>query len=360
MKIINVVGARPNFIKIMPLLKAMKKNRSLTPVLVHTGQHYDYNMSEIFFKHLNIPKPDIFLGVGSGAHGQQTGMIMRGFEPVLEKEKPDLVVVVGDVNSTLACCLTAVKLHIPVAHIEAGLRSFDRRMPEEINRVVTDSISQYLFTPSSRDDQNLIREGIPKSQIFCVGNIMADTLLYHVKQIKAHRKNLLSAKKDYAVLTLHRAGNVDHPQIFSHLARILRKLSESIPIYFPVHPRTRKQIKKFSLTHYFKDPIHLLKPLGYLEFLKLYSQAQLVLTDSGGLQAETTLLNIPCLTLRENTEWTITLTHGTNALAGLDEKKIFSQVHKILKGQWKKRKPIPFWDGSTADRIVDILTRQSR
>jgi len=351
MKIINVVGARPNFMKIAPIMRVMKRYRNIDPILVHTGQHYDANMSDAFFKDLELPKPDIHLEVGSGTHAAQTARVMERFEKVLFKEKPDLVLVAGDVTSTLACALAASKLRIKVAHVEAGLRSFDRRMPEEINRVLTDQMSDFLFTTCEDADRNLAREGIAQDKVFLVGDVMIDTLLYYIK------KDSLSGADEaqYAVVTLHRPSNVDDKDTFERISSALNKIARSIPIIFPVHPRTRGQIKRFGFEKYYNGNIKLLDPLGYLDFIKLYSKAKMVLTDSGGIQEETTVLDIPCLTIRENTERPITIKQGTNILVGTDENRIVKEAKKILRGERKRRKTIKYWDGKAADRIVKIV-----
>jgi UDP-N-acetylglucosamine 2-epimerase (non-hydrolysing) len=351
MKIINVVGARPNFMKIAPIMRAMRPHRKIKPLLVHTGQHYDADMSDVFFKDLELPKPDIYLEVGSGTHAVQTARVMERFEKVLFKEKPDLVLVVGDVNSTLACSLAASKLHIKVAHVEAGLRSFDRRMPEEINRVLTDQMSDFLFTTCEDADRNLAREGVTQDKVFLVGDVMIDTLLYYMKRGSLSRVD----EADYAVVTLHRPSNVDDKETFKRISCALNKIAKSIPIIFPVHPRTRRQIKRLVFEKYYNGNIKLLEPLGYLDFIKLYPKAKMVLTDSGGIQEETTVLDIPCLTIRENTERPITITHGTNILVGTDERKIVEEATKILRGTRKRRKTIKYWDGKAAERIVKVL-----
>lgn len=379
-----VAGARPNFMKIAPLIRAIhegnqknKRNR-IVYKLVHTGQHYDYEMSSVFFKELEIPEPDIFLNVGSGNHGEQTGKIMIAFEEILLKEKVDVVVVVGDVNSTIACALVASKLHIPVAHVEAGLRSFDRTMPEEINRLLTDQISDYLFTPSSDANENLKKEGIPSKKIFLVGDIMIDNLFYNLKKIKDsdifQKFNLVSGQskasiKDYALLTLHRPSNVDNKKSLIQIFKALKAISKEIPIIFPIHPRTRKMVTQFNLENYLnfevynsinvKKAINIIDPLGYLDFLALMSKAKLVLTDSGGIQEETTVLGIPCLTLRDTTERPITLTEGTNVLVHNETEKIIGEARKILSGFKYKRKCPDLWDGKTAERIVDTLCRKT-
>ena len=358
-KVLCVVGARPNFIKIAPLLEEFKKYPKFKPILVHTGQHYDYEMSEVFFKDLNIPKPNYNLGIGSGSQAEQTGKVMMEFEKVCLKENPNLVIVVGDVNSTLAAALVAVKLNIPVAHIEAGLRSSDRAMPEEINRILTDQIADYLFVSDSAGVENLKREGINKKKIFYVGNIIIDTL--RKSKVKSQKSKILKKfnlkKKNYAVLTLHRPSNVDNKKIFGKIINILNKIQEKIRIILLLHPRTKKQIEVFG----FKNKIDKLKnicfsePIGYIDMLALMSNASLVMTDSGGIQEETTVLKIPCLTLRENTERPITVKVGTNIIVNRDKNKILKQVNKILSGQSKKGKIPKHWDGRTAKRIVRIL-----
>jgi len=381
-KIILVAGARPNFMKIAPVVRAIKNyNKSsvtkrINYQLVHTGQHYDVEMSESFFKDLDLPAPDIHLNVGSGTHAEQTGKIMIEFEKVCLREKPDLVVVVGDVNSTVACALTAAKLSIPVAHIEAGLRSFDRTMPEEINRVLTDQISDYLFTTCDDANENLMHEGIPKNKIFFVGNVMIDTLVAHVKLAKKSRileKLRLRENgrlKKYAVLTLHRPSNVDNQLVLGGILRALNKVSERIPIIFPAHPRTVSRIKNFKLNDMlffldnpplddFPGKIMLTPPLGYLDFLCLMSNATLVLTDSGGIQEESTILGVPCLTLRNNTERPITVREGTNIVVGNTPNKIVKTAFHILKNGIRQKKIPKYWDGKAAERIVKILTKVS-
>jgi UDP-N-acetylglucosamine 2-epimerase (non-hydrolysing) len=366
MKVILACGARPNFVKIAPLMRAIDKHNAsspgnaIQPVLVHTGQHYDYEMSQVFFQDLELPKPDIYLGVGSGTHAEQTGRVMIEFEQVLFAEKPDLVVVVGDVNSTLAAALAAVKLCIPVAHVEAGLRSHDRTMPEEINRLLTDAVSDYLFTPSPDADENLKKEGIPEEKISLVGNVMVDSLLYSKK--KAQRSKILSLlrlrEQNYALLTLHRPENVDRRGSIMQILEALEGISRRIPIAFPVHPRTKKNIQNFGLGELLEGkPIHLVEPLGYLDFLNLEMNAKLVLTDSGGVQEETTVLNVPCLTLRSTTERWITVTQGTNILVGNDAQKILGQALAILDGRRKEGVCPRLWDGRAGERIVGALSR---
>ncbi|MEE9361263.1 MAG: UDP-N-acetylglucosamine 2-epimerase (non-hydrolyzing) [Cellulophaga sp.] len=379
MKIINIVGTRPNFMKIASLMKQIKKNPNFELILLHTGQHYDKNMSKVFFHDLALPEPEIYLGVGSGTHSEQTGKIMIEFEKVCLKEKPDLVIVVGDVNSTIACALVAVKLCIPVAHVEAGLRSFDRTMPEEINRILTDQISEYLFTTCKDANQNLVKEGIAKSKIFFVGNLMIDTLLSHLK--KSEKSNIIDKLglkennniKKFALLTLHRPSNVDNPDVLEGILNALINISELIPIIFPAHPRTIKQINKFKLNemiNYIMNisqdelieanrKIFAMPPLGYLDFLCLMSKAALVLTDSGGIQEETTILGIPCLTLRNNTERPITVKVGTNILVGNEPDKIYETALYVLENAIARKKFPKYWDGKAAQRICKILNNLS-
>ncbi len=386
-KVILIAGARPNFMKIAPIIRSIKKHNqsindsrfTIQEILVHTGQHYDYEMSKVFFEDLDLPEPDVYLEVGSGSHAEQTGQIMIKFEKVLLKERPDLVIVVGDVNSTLASALASVKLHIPVAHVEAGLRSFDRTMPEEINRLLTDAISDYLFTPSPDADENLKKEGIPESKIFLVGDVMVDSLLLNLE--KARKSKILEKlglRKsssddcpltiDYSLLTLHRPSNVDDKDSFLKIITALTEIARRLPIIFPVHLRTRKQIESFGLQPYFINALAnerrpttidggvcLLDPLGYLDFLNLMMHAKCVLTDSGGIQEETTVLGIPCLTLRDTTERPITISQGTNVLVGNDTQKIIDEAFKILDGKKKQGKVYELWDGKTAQRVVNII-----
>ncbi len=369
-KIINVVGARPNFMKIAPIMEAMLKEPAFEPLLVHTGQHYDEEMSQLFFKQLGIPKPAIDLEVGSASHAQQTAEIMRRFEPVLLEHKPQLVLVVGDVNSTIACTLVAAKLHIKVAHVEAGLRSFDRGMPEEINRLLTDAISDYLFTTEESAHQNLEREGIPEHKIHFVGNVMIDTLMKNCRQASTSQilpQLGLDNGQDYAVLTLHRPSNVDLRDTLERVLTAIHEVAQRLPVIFPIHPRTKKQIRQFGLEHMLSalatNPppaacapgIYCINPLGYLDFLRLTSKSKLALTDSGGLQEETTVLGIPCITLRENTERPVTVSCGTNVIVGTDAEKIISESLKALEGRAKKGQVPEKWDGLAADRIVQVL-----
>ena len=364
LKIILVAGARPNFMKIAPLVAAMKRRGAeFQPILVHTGQHYDASMSDAFFRDLEMPKADVHLGVGSASHAAQTAAIMLAFEPVVLREKPDWVVVVGDVNSTLAGALVCAKLGVKVAHVEAGLRSRDRTMPEEINRLLTDQIAELLFTPSADADANLFAEGIPPGRIHLVGNIMIDSLLSNLETARRSpvRKDLGVEEKDYAVLTLHRPSNVDDRDAFVRILEALEQIGARIPVIFPAHPRTRKTIVEFGLagrTEQMKG-LRLIEPLGYLDFLQLLSGARLVLTDSGGIQEETTVLGIPCITLRENTERPITLEIGTNKIAGNDTVKILNAASVALERPASNTQPRvpPLWDGHTADRIAEVLSR---
>jgi len=360
-KIIIVAAARPNFMKVAPLLKEIKKQKNIKPVLVHTGQHYDYQMSGAFFKELNIPKPNYNLGVKAGLHGKQTGKTMIEFEKVCLKEKPDLVIVVGDVNATLACALTAAKLHIKVTHIEAGLRSRDMSMPEEINRILTDHISDYLFITEDEAKKNLLKEGINKKKIFFTGDIMVDSLRIAKNKIK--KINILNKfglkKKKYVFLTMHRPSNVDNKKTLTSLLKTFNIISQKIPIIFSLHPRTKNRIKKFGLKiENLKLGIKTTPPLSYLETVYLMINARLVITDSGGIQQETTSLGVPCLTIRENTERPITITQGTNVLCGHNQNKIINETNKILAGKQKKSKIPRYWDGKTAERIVKIINKK--
>jgi UDP-N-acetylglucosamine 2-epimerase (non-hydrolysing) len=362
MKIINIVGARPNFMKIAPLMAAYGRSRTLQPLLVHTGQHYDERMSELFFRQLGIPAPDINLGVGSGSHAVQTAEIMKAFEPVVLEHKPAAVLVVGDVNSTIACGLVAVKLGVKLVHVEAGLRSFDRSMPEEINRILTDAISDLLFCSESSGVENLAREGVSQDRVFLVGNVMIDTLL--ANRDKAERSGILEelklAKGKYAVLTLHRPANVDDPAVLGRLLEAIDVVQRDMPIVFPMHPRTRKNLAESPLGKRLEGManLKLIDPAGYLDFLKLTAWAKLVLTDSGGIQEETTILRVPCLTLRENTERPATVEVGSNTLVGTDVAKILSAYRAIMSGQARPARVPPLWDGHAAQRIVTILEQR--
>lgn len=358
MKFVCVCGARPNFMKIAPLVDALNRTPGVETILVHTGQHYDEKMSNLFFGDLGIPEPDVNLEVGSASHAAQTAEIMKRFEPICVEHKPDCVVVVGDVNSTIACALVAAKLKIKVAHVEAGLRSFDRAMPEEINRMLTDTISDYLFVTEPSGVENLKREGVADDKIHLVGNVMIDTLLKC--KDRAEKSDVLTRfkleSKRYVAMTLHRPSNVDHEETLSSIMQAMTKISETMPVVFPVHPRARKHLSKvgFGENHNNKN-ILLVEPLGYLDFMKLVANAAMVLTDSGGIQEETTILNVPCLTLRENTERPITLSEGTNRLVGSAKADILSAFGEVLAHPPSVEKPPQGWDGQAAERIVKIL-----
>ena len=366
LKVLNVVGARPNFMKVAPIVEAMKRRaEEFAPLVVHTGQHYDAQMSDAFFRDLGLPEPDVYLNVGSGSHAQQTAAVMERFEPVVIREKPDWVLVVGDVNSTIACALCCAKLNIKVAHVEAGLRSRDRTMPEEINRLLTDQIADLLLTPSIDADENLRAEGIPGERIRLVGNVMIDSLFSQLKRAAEStvREDLGIKDGDYAALTLHRPSNVDEPEPFSRILAALVKISQRLPVIFPVHPRTRARIAEFGFADVVgrAENLRLIEPLGYLDFLRLYSGARLVLTDSGGIQEETTALGIPCLTLRENTERPVTVEMGTNTIVGTSTERIERAAWAALDTPQEKgraRVP-PLWDGHTADRILDALLEKT-
>jgi UDP-N-acetylglucosamine 2-epimerase (non-hydrolysing) len=359
MLIVNVVGARPNFMKIAPVVKAMCR-AGLPQVLVHTGQHYDERMSHLFFEQLEIPAPDLNLEVGSGSQALQTAEIMRRFEPVVVERRPDLVVVVGDVNSTLACALVAAKLGIAVAHIEAGLRSFDRTMPEEINRVVTDALSDFLFVSERSGLDNLRREGVADAKVHFVGNVMIDTLLRH-RQAAAHsdilRRFGMDSGEPFALVTLHRPSNVDDPEKLRALLRALGELARDLAVIFPIHPRTHKNALGAGLAPELARLL-LTEPLGYLEFLHLMSNAKMVITDSGGIQEETTVLGVPCLTVRENTERPATIECGTNRLVGADPTAMLAAARQALNGRRPSGRLPQLWDGHAAERIVDILAQR--
>ena len=366
MKILNVVGARPNFMKIAPLMAEYGRHEDIHAILVHTGQHYDEIMSNLFFRELGIPEPDINLEVGSGSHAVQTAEIMKRFEPLLLDYKPDVVIVVGDVNSTIACGLVAVKSGTKLAHVEAGLRSFDRTMPEEINRVLTDSISDFLFCTEQSGVDNLIKEGIAKEKIHLVGHVMIDTLLSNLE--KAEKSTIIDQLREqgcldsnaFAMLTMHRPSNVDDPQTFSRILDALEVIQEELPILFPIHPRTRKNLNALGLQDRMDSlrNIHLMDPIGYLDFLKLNSCAKVVLTDSGGIQEETTVLKVPCITLRDNTERPVTAEIGSNQVVGTDPEKILAAYRKVTSGKWREPQIPPLWDGKAAQRIVRILLKE--
>ena len=366
-RILHVVGARPNFMKVAPIVRALAQQPAhFGQMLVHTGQHYDANMSDIFFKELELPAPDVNLGIGSGSHAQQTAQIMQRFEPILLDYRPDWVVVPGDVNSTLAAALVAAKLGVKVAHVEAGLRSFDRTMPEEINRLLTDQISDLLFTPSRDGDENLLREGIAADKIHFVGKVMIDTLVRLLPKAEARWPHLQATHHldRYLLVTLHRPSNVDDPNTLAEIMAALGEIGQEIDVIFPVHPRTRARLAQIEVA----EPkssiqnLQLVEPLGYLDFLAMQAHAALVLTDSGGVQEETTYLGVPCLTARPNTERPVTITHGVNRLVASTQTALVEAARQALRqarptGQ---RAPRPeLWDGHAAERIVEVLKRHS-
>jgi UDP-N-acetylglucosamine 2-epimerase (non-hydrolysing) len=363
-KILCVVGARPNFMKIAPIIAALKEHGPhMQSVLLHTGQHYDVTMSHQYFEDLGIPQPDINLEVGSGSHAVRTAAVMHHFEPALDTVQPAVVLVVGDVNSTLACALVATKKGVPVVHVEAGLRSFDRAMPEEINRILTDQISDLLFTTESSGRDNLVREGIDDSKIRFVGNVMIDTLRRNLPRAVPMSRILADAGRadfdlshGYGVLTLHRPSNVDNAETLSRLLEAVHTISRTLPIVFPLHPRTRSMIEKFGLTRVIEDArVLCLPPLGYLEMLGLMKDARIVLTDSGGIQEETTALGVPCITLRESTERPITVDEGTNTVVGTDSGKILATFSEIMQSGGKSGRIPEFWDGNASVRIAQEI-----
>ncbi len=359
MRIINIVGARPNFMKIAPLMEAYAAHKSIQPMLVHTGQHYDERMSDLFFRQLGIPEPDINLGISGGSHAVQTAEIMKAFEPVVLEHKPDAVLVVGDVTSTVACGLVAVKLGIKLIHVEAGLRSGDRSMPEEINRVLTDCISDLLFCTERSGVDNLLREGIAKDKVFLVGNVMIDTLLKNRSKadLSPIMGDLSLTPGGYAVLTLHRPSNVDDPAVFGRLLDALEVVQKDLPIIFPIHPRTRNNLAKGQLGSRVEGMknLRMIDPAGYLDFLKLTANAKVVLTDSGGIQEETTILKVPCITMRENTERPITCEVGSNRLVGTQPESILAAYHEVMSGKGRAPGSPPLWDGKAAERIAAIV-----
>ena len=360
-KVINIVGARPNLPKIAPLIREMQRHPEFEPILVHTGQHYDENLSKVFFRQMGIPEPQVNLGVGSGTHAEQTAEVLKRVEPILVRHRPDLVLVVGDVNSTIAASLAAVKMGIPVAHVEAGLRSFDRSMPEEINRVLTDALAEYLFATEDAAVDNLLREGRPRDCIHLVGNVMIDSLLHFLpfaqQSSVGDKLGLHNGKgwQSFGVLTLHRPSNVDSMEKLAELLGAIDAIAEKMPIVFPVHPRTQRQLTQSGIKHH--PQLLLIPPLGYLDFLCLLSNATLALTDSGGIQEETTALGVACLTLRENTERPVTVTQGTNTLVGANPDRIVAAAEQVLQGEGKKGRTPALWDGHAAERTVEILLR---
>lgn len=354
-----VVGARPNFMKMAPILRASKEIGDLETRLVHTGQHYDERLSKLFFEELSLPEPDAYLGVGSGSHASQTARVMMAFDEDLSAHPTDIVVVVGDVNSTLACALVAVKLGIPVAHVEAGLRSHDRKMPEEINRLLTDQLADYLFTTERSADENLRAEGIPAEKIHFVGNVMIDTLLHHRHRAaqSAALRTLALEPRTYALCTLHRPSNVDAFADAANTVRALQAIATRLPVILPLHPRTRTKLADFGLLDELQrsGQISLMDPLGYLDFLALMDNARLVFTDSGGIQEETTVLGVPCLTFRESTERPITVTEGTNRVIGIDSARVPAAIEGILSNGVSELRIPELWDGAAAQRIVSVL-----
>ena len=360
MKVINIVGARPNFMKVAPLHRAFSRNKDIKSLIVHTGQHSDFQMSGIFFEQLHLPKPAYFLGIGNGSHAQQTAGIMLEFEKVIFKERPDLVLVVGDVNSTLACALVAVKEHIPVVHVEAGLRSGDRKMPEEINRIMTDAISDQLFVTERSAVVNLLKENIPISKIHFVGNVMIDSLSYCTDDLHFDDvfRNLDPWQPGYILLTLHRPANVDIPAALIEIFEMIKKLAELRKIVFPVHPRTLRNFELHGLFPHLGKirNLEMIQPQGYKEFLTLVKNAGLVITDSGGIQEETTFLQVPCITLRESTERPVTVEIGTNhLLPDWNMETVYELAKRILDGAIKRGQIPELWDGKAAERIVTIL-----
>jgi len=356
-KLLHIVGARPNFMKVAPVMNALKTRTHVGQTLVHTGQHYDANMSDVFFEQLGIPAPDVNLAVGSGSHARQTAEIMTRLEPVLLERQPDMVLVYGDVNSTVAAALVCAKLGVRLGHVEAGLRSFDRTMPEEINRVVTDQLADMLFTPSEDGDTNLLREGIPAEKIFRVGNVMIDSLvkLLPAAQGQSHNglHSCLPQSQRYALVTLHRPANVDDGAVLKRILQALLEVSRDLAVIFPAHPRTRRRIADFGLD---ASQLQIVEPLSYLEFLGLQSRATVVITDSGGIQEETTYLGVPCLTLRESTERPVTVSLGTNVLVGRDPDRLRFELSRVLTGNAKKGTVPPLWDGHAGERIAAALT----
>lgn len=357
MNICHVVGARPNFMKAAPVLRAFRPYDAVEQFVVHTGQHYDFNMSDVFFQQLEMAPPDINLQVGSGSHAQQTAQIMTRFEPVMLERKPDLVLVYGDVNSTVATALVCAKLGIALGHVEAGLRSFDRSMPEEINRLLTDQLADLLFTPSADGNANLVREGISEEKVHLVGNVMIDTL---VRMLPAARQTIAAdLPEQFALVTLHRPSNVDDSEWLDELLEALATIGQRMPVLFPVHPRTRQRLLARQKSFACSCKLRLMDPLPYLEFLGLQTRATVVVTDSGGIQEETTFLGVPCLTVRENTERPITVTAGTNILVGRDIRSLCVEVERALSGCAKEGDVPPLWDGHAAERIAKVIMEKA-
>ena len=359
MKILNIVGARPNFMKVAPLHRAFSKNPNITSKIIHTGQHFDAKMSDVFFEQLELPKPHYFLGVGGGSHTEVTARTMIEFEKIVRQEKPDVVLVVGDVNATLACALVAVKEHIPLVHVEAGLRSGDRKMPEEINRILVDSIADHLFITEQDGLDNLKKEGVDAQKVYFVGNVMIDSLIYYKE--KASKLNIAGQMKiegDYILVTMHRPANVDTKEGLESILEIIENASLHLSIVFPIHPRTKNNMERFGLTERLNDipNVFITEPQGYLEFLNLMDNAKIIVTDSGGIQEETTFLKIPCLTFRDSTERPITVTMGTNQLlSDLNPVTAYQKIKDVLDGNFKKGQIPPLWDGHAAERIADKI-----
>ena len=368
MLIYLVAGARPNFMKIAPIVRALRQQDRLSWKIVHTGQHYDRDMNEVFFEELGIPQPDVFMAAGGGSHAQQTAKIMVGFEELCTAERPDAVLVVGDVNSTLACSIVAKKMNIPVAHVEAGLRSFDMAMPEEINRLVTDSISDWFFVTEPSAVEHLRREGKREAAIHYVGHVMVDNVLYQASKLEGADTSAFetaawkAARREgggrYGVVTLHRPSNVDDQDTFTRIAAALKEIAAELPLMFPVHPRTRANLDRFGID--LGPHIALAGPQAYMAFLDLWKDAAVVLTDSGGLQEETTALGVPCVTIRENTERPVTVDEGSNVLAGTDPAVIVREARRILRGEGKQGRRPHLWDGKAAERIVAVLAEEIR
>ena len=366
MLIYLVAGARPNFMKIAPIVRALQAQSALSFKIIHTGQHYDREMNDVFFEELGIPQPDVFMAAGGGSHSQQTGKIMVGFEELCIAERPAAVLVVGDVNSTLACSIVAKKLNIPVAHVEAGLRSGDMSMPEEINRLVTDSISDWFFVTEPAAVEHLKREGKPDSAVHYVGHVMVDNVLFQADKLThadtsgfetaAFKATVQQSGGRYGVVTMHRPSNVDDRVLFTRIAGALKEIASELPLIFPVHPRTRANIEKFGID--LGPNVTLAGPQAYMAFLNLWKDAAVVLTDSGGLQEETTALGVPCVTIRENTERPVTVDEGSNVLAGTDPEKIMLEARKVLRGEGKQGRRPHLWDGKAAERIVEVLARE--
>ncbi len=360
-KIFVIVGARPNFIKIAPLMELLKANKNFNTVLVHSGQHYDYFMSKVFFEELNISEPDYYLNVGSGSQGYQTAEIIKSTEELLEKDRPDMIVVVGDVNTTMASSIAASKLYIKIAHIESGLRSYDRTMPEEINRVITDSLSDFLFTHSREANINLEKEGLEKEKIFFVGNIMIDTIVNNLDRIKNRKKykEFGLDKGDYILLTMHRPSNVDNRDTFLSIVGALEEISKKTPIIFPIHPRTAKMAQQFGIALNEIENLKIIEPLSYIDLLSMENDAKCIITDSGGIQEESTFLNVPCFTVRKNTERPITVEVGSNTIVGTEKDTIVNNVMKCLDGECKYGEVPELWDGQTAKRIIEVIEHES-